>query len=113
MDLQKTLERVERRNDACKRYYHKKNPEARTYKDRECDTAEAAAKLHSAYEARKQRLRQQRAERGLQPRGRPFKSPCSEQLHCQRMVQLEQARALSGLSSEEQLILLTRGTASL
>ena len=70
MDLQKAVERVERRRETSRRYYHKKNPDSVAYKDRSCDSVDAATKLHNAYESRKQRLRSHRAERGLQPRGR-------------------------------------------
>ena len=73
MDINKALEMIEKRKQAQRLYYIRKRGLSET--DEETKIMEKAKKQMMSYEKQKERQRQQRAERGLKNKGRPFKTP--------------------------------------
>jgi len=96
-DVNKALSAIERRKEAYKRYKNKL-----LMKQHDTDNieeimlmkeAERIRKYQEGYERHLEQMRQQRRERGLKPKGRPFKNP-------ERLNMINQLEGISNIENE-------------
>jgi hypothetical protein len=85
--IQRALEIVARRKITQRQHYMRKRGITDDIPD-EVKALEAANKQMISYEKQKARQRQQRLDRGLKPKGRPFKTKESELMLVNLMQQL-------------------------
>ena len=95
MDIQKGIDMINRRREINRQYYiRKKGIPDDNDDDKEKKLFERIEKQLLAYEKQKERQKRDRLERGLKPRGRPYKARESEDHNIDLMTVLKELNAL-------------------
>ena len=95
MDIQKGIDMINRRREINRQYYiRKKGIPDDNDDDKEKKLFERIEKQLLAYEKQKERQKRQRLERGLKPKGRPYKTSEGEYHNIDPMITLKKLDAL-------------------